>query len=288
MNLISILIALAVETFYRPIQEWRRYNWFYRYADALYNRLDGQGWREGPLGVILVVGLVVLGVWLVDAMLDGVAAFFSYLFGIVVLIYTIGPRDLEEEVEQFSTAVERGDYEAGEIYATRILGYDISGSPTEAVRRVKEGLVVEANSRLFGILLWFMLLGPVGAALFRLSCELKNHTSQIESGYAAAAHDLYRIMIWLPARLVVLGFALAGSFVDTVSMWKSFTDIWRVDSEALLIESGLGAISHEPHVEDEERTVDLETVAQIMALIKRTLLVWLAALALLTLTGWVF
>jgi membrane protein required for beta-lactamase induction len=110
----------------------------------------------------------------------------------------------------------------------------------------------------------------------------------MESGYAAAARDLYRIMIWLPARLVVLGFALAGSFVDTVSMWKSFTDIWRIDSEGLLIESGLGAISHEPHTEEGEGTPDVEGVAQIMALIKRTLLVWLAALALLTLTGWVF
>jgi len=288
MNLISILIALAVETFYRPIQEWRSYNWFYRYTDFLDKRLQGQGWRDGPLGIILVVGSVVFGVWLVDLMLDGVTAFFSFLFGIAVLIYTMGPRDLAEEVEEFNAAIERGDYEAGEIYATRILGYEISGSPTEATRRVKEGLVVQANSRLFGILLWFMLLGPVGAALFRLSCELKNHTSQTESAYAAAAHDLYRIMIWLPARLVVLGFALAGSFVDTVSMWKSFADLWRVDSEALLIESGLGAISHEPHTDEEEGAPDLEGVAQIMALIKRTLLVWLAALALLTLTGWVF
>jgi membrane protein required for beta-lactamase induction len=288
MNLISILIALAVETFYRPIQEWRSYNWFFRYNDFLDKRLQSQGWRDGPLGIILVVGSVVFGVWLVDLMLDGVAAFFSFLFGIVVLIYTMGPRDLAEEVEEFNAAVERGDYEAGEIYATRILGYEISGSPTEATRRVKEGLVVEANSRLFGILLWFMLLGPVGATLFRLSCELKKHTSQTETGYAAAAHDLYRIMIWLPARLVVLGFALAGSFVDTVSMWKSVADIWRIDSEALLIESGLGAISHEPHTEEEQGAPDLEGVAQIMALIKRTLLVWLAALALLTLTGWVF
>ena len=288
MNLISILIALAVGTFYRPIQEWRRYNWFFRYSDILYNRLDGQGWRDGPLGVILVVGSVVFGVWLVDAMLDGVAAFFSFLFGIAVLIYTLGPRDLEQEVEEFNTAIERGDYEAGEIYATRILGYEISGSPTEATRRVKEGVLVEANARLFGILLWFMLLGPVGAALFRLSCELKNHTTPMESGYATVARDLYRIMIWLPARFVVFGFALAGSFVDTVSMWKSFADLWRVDSEALLIESGLGAISHEPHSEEEEGTPDVEGVVQIMALIKRTLLVWLAALALLTLTGWVF
>jgi len=286
MNLICILIALAVEAFYRPIQELRRFNWFTRYSDTLYKRLEGQPWGDGPLGVILVVGSVVFGIWLLNAMLAGVAAVFSFLFGLAVLIYTLGPRDLGEEVKEFSEAVERGDYEAGEIIATRMVGYDISGSPIEATRHVMEGILVQANVRLFGILFWFMLLGPVGAALFRLSCELKNHTAADETGYAAAARDLYRIMIWLPARLVVVGFALAGSFMDTVSLWKSFTEIWQTDSETLLIESGIGAISHEPH--DEEGTPDLEGVAQIMALVKRTLLVWLAALALLTLTGWVF
>ena len=286
MNLISILIALAVEAFYRPIQELRRFNWFYRFSDTLYKRLQGQGWRDGPLGIILVVGSVVFGVWLLNAMLAGVATVFSFLFGLAVLIYTMGPRDLAEEVKEFSGAIERGDYEAGEIYATQIVGYDISGSPVETTRHVMEGISVQANVRLFGILFWFMLLGPVGAALFRLSCELKNYSADSESGYAAAARDLYRIMSWLPARLVVVGFALAGSFMDTVSLWKSFTEIWQTDSDTLLIESGVGAISHEPH--DEEGTPDLEGVSQIMALVKRTLLVWLAALALLTLTGWVF
>ena len=286
MNLISILIALAVEAFYPAIQELRRFNWFYRYSDTLYKRLEGQSWRDGPLGVILVVGSVVFGVWLVGAMLAGVAAAFSFLFGLAVLIFTLGPRDLAKEVHEFSEAVERGDYEAGEIIATRLVGYDISGSPIEATRHVMEGILVQSNVRMFGILLWFMLLGPVGAVLFRLSCELKNYSSENESGFAAATRDLYRIMIWLPTHLVVLGFALAGSFVDTVSLWKSYNEIWKTDSEAFLIESGIGAISHDPH--DEEGTPDLEGVHQIMALVKRTLLVWLAALALLTLTGWVF
>lgn len=286
MNLISILIALAVETFYPRIQGLRRFNWFYRYSDSLFKKLEGQSWRDGPLAIILVVGSVVFAVWLFDAMLAGVATVFSFLFSLAVLIFTLGPRDLAQEVNEFTEAVERGDYEAGEIIATRLVGYDISGSPVQATRHVMEGILVQSNVRLFGILLWFMLLGPVGAVLFRLSCELKNHTAASDGGYAAAARDLYRIMIWLPTHLVVLGFALAGSFVDTVSLWKSYTEIWKTDSEALLIESGIGAISHEPH--DEEGKPDLEGVHQTMALVKRTLLVWLAALALLTLTGWVF
>ena len=56
MNLISILIALAVETFSPNIHELRRFNWFNRYSDTLYQRLDGQSWRNGPVGIIMVVG----------------------------------------------------------------------------------------------------------------------------------------------------------------------------------------------------------------------------------------
>lgn len=288
MYLISIIIALIVETFfYKPVQEWRRFNWFYSYADGLYAKL-GASWRDGPLGAILVLGSVVFGVWLVNAMLDGVAGIFSFLFGIVVLIFCLGPRDLADDVDHFVGAMERGDPEAADIYASRMLGIDVVAHEVEATQLVKEGILVQANIRIFGVVLWFLLLGPVGAVLFRLTCELRSHLTNSENGYAAVVNDLYRILIWIPARLVVLGFAMAGSFVDTVTHLKSFSDIWKADSESLLIESGLGAICHEPHAELEEGRPDLEGVAQVMALVKRTLLVWLAALALLILTGWVF
>ncbi len=288
MSLISILIALAIEIFYKAVDELRRYDWFYRYTDGFRARLAGQAWADGPLGVLLLIGSVVFGVWLVDAMLDGVAAVFSFLFGIAVLVFTIGLRDLQQQVDHFLDAIEREDGEAACLYAEQLLGHEVSGNPAEVTRKVAQGVVVEANNRLFGVLFWFMLLGPMGAVLFRLSCELKKYLLNPDSGLAAAARDLYRIMIWPPARLVVLGFALAGSFVDTVSRWRSLGDLWRDDSETLLIESGLGAISHEPHEEHAANVPDVECVQQLMALVKRTLLVWLAALALLTLTGWVF
>ncbi len=287
MNLISILIALAVEHFYRPIHDMRHYEWFGRFSESVYNKLAGQSWRDGPIGVMLVIGSVVLGVWLVEAMLEGVTGFFGFLFGIAVLVFTLGPQDLEKQVEDVTNALSRGDMEASELHAEKILGYQPDMTPAELKQKVQEGILLEANNRVFGILLWFMLLGPVGAVLFRLSCELRQQQSNLETGFAAAARDLHRILFWLPARLLVIGFALAGSFVDTVSRWSSFNEMWKVDSETLLIESGLGAICHEP-VEDENGNLDVDGIMQIMALIKRTLLVWLTALALLTLTGWVF
>jgi len=237
MNLISILIALAIETFYRPVQEWRRFDWFERYVDGFLARAEAQTWRDGPLGLLVVLGTVVFGVWLVEAMLDGVAALFGFLFGIAVLVYCLGPKDLEAELDGFIDAMERGDEEAACLRATALLGHDVGDNEQTMLEQVKAGLVIEANNRLFAVML-------------------------------------------------VLGFALAGSFVDTVSRWRGIGDIWAADSESLLVESGLGAIAHEPH--SESGKPDLEGVIQLMALIKRTLLVWLAALALMTLTGWVF
>ncbi len=286
MNLISILIALAVETFYKPVQDWRRFDWLERFADGVLARTEAQPWRDGPLGVLLVVGSVVIGVWLGEALFDGVAAFFGFLFGIAVLIYCLGPKDLEVEVDAFVDAMERGDVEAACLRAGEMLGHDVGEDGETLLEQVKAGLVVEANNRLFAVIFWFMLLGPVGAALFRATVVLRRHLRLIDSGFARSLDDLYRILIWPPARLVVLGFALAGSFVDTVSRWRAFSDIWQADSEALLVESGLGAIAHEPHAD--AGSPDVEGVIQLMALIKRTLMVWLAALALMTLTGWVF
>jgi len=286
MNLISILIALAIETFYRPVQEWRRFDWFERYVDGFLARAEAQTWRDGPLGLLVVLGTVVFGVWLVEAMLDGVAALFGFLFGIAVLVYCLGPKDLEAELDGFIDAMERGDEEAACLRATALLGHDVGDNEQTMLEQVKAGLVIEANNRLFAVIFWFMLLGPVGAALFRSTVVLRGHLRLIDSGFARSVEDLYRILIWLPARLLVLGFALAGSFVDTVSRWRGIGDIWAADSESLLVESGLGAIAHEPH--SESGKPDLEGVIQLMALIKRTLLVWLAALALMTLTGWVF
>lgn len=289
MNLISILIALTAETFFfKSIQGWRQFDWFYRYSDRFYIRLGGMPWRDGAIGVVIILGSVVAGVWLVTAMLDNVAGVFSFLFGIMVLIFSLGPRDLADDVEHFVTAIARDDSEAACIYASNMLGFEVAEHELETTQHVKEGILVQANIRLFGVLLWFMLLGPVGAALFRLTCELRSHLANADNGFTRAVNDLYKILIWIPARLMVLGFAVAGSFVDTVTHLKSFSDIWRANSEALLIEAGLGAIVHEPHGKLEDGSPDLEGVAQVMALVKRTLLVWLAVLAMLTLAGWVF
>jgi len=291
MNLISILITLAIEHYYSAVQSMRRYNWFRNYSSALYGKLEGQAWRNGPFGILLIVGSVLLAVWLISTLLASVAVFFAFLFATGVLIYTLGPVDLSQQVKEYTVAVHNKDEEAIRDIARQILSCSRSEltAPTlnEIGQMVQRAVLTEAISRVFSIILWFMLLGPLGAALLRMACELKKYHSLMGDGFAKSIDDLVEILNWLPVRLTVLGFALAGSFTDTVSRWTSLADFWKDNNETLLIESAMGAIQNEPTDEDEENAC-LEAIHRTLALTKRTLVVWIAIIAILTLTGWVF
>ena len=284
MNLISILIALALEFYYKPVHTWRRFDWFHHYTEALHARLAAQSWWDGPLGVLLVIGSVLFGIWLLDSMLGGVAVIFSQVFAIAVLVLTLGPKDLVQEVENAVTAMQQDDSAALRHAAVPLLGEAVLGVTDEELPAALQAtILLEANRRVFGVLLWFMLLGPLGAVMFRLSSELAlQHRG--DDGFARVSRDLYRILIWLPSRLVVLGFALAGSFVHTLGHLDIMTDFWKQDSETLLVECGSGALSHGVTAGEDAAA---EMLAQTLALAKRTLMVWLAVLALATLTGWV-
>lgn len=291
MNLISILITLAIEHYYSAVRTMRRYDWFHNYAAALYVKLEGQDWRNGPLGIILIIGLVLFAIWLVSAMLAGVAGFFSFLFATAVLIYTLGPSDLGQQVEDFTDAVHDKNEEAIRDAAQQITDCespDLTNVPVnEIAQRVQHAILTEAITRVFGVILWFLLLGPVGAALLRMTCELKKCESSMGDGFVRSINDLLEILNWLPVRLAVISFALAGSFTDTVSRWTSLADFWKDNNDTLLVDSAMGAIQNEPS-DDEEENDRIEAIHQTLALVKRTLVVWLAVVAILTLAGWVF
>ncbi|TDX97903.1 regulatory signaling modulator protein AmpE [Thiohalophilus thiocyanatoxydans] len=289
MNLISILLALAVELFYKPVSDLRRFDWFDRYHETLYHKLDGQPLRDGPVGVILLVGLVALAVWIVLAALGALTGLLAFLFGLAVLIFTLGPRHLDDDAQQVLDALERGDTEAALLNA-RQLGDETeitAESKAELVQQVRDRILVEANTRIFGVLFWFLILGPIGAVLFRLSCQVRQQAS-VTDEYRNATRDLYRILAWIPARLTVLCYALAGNFVNTLSRWQSPRDLWEEESDAFLIASGNGAIQGEYTESDEETEINTAPAQNALALVKRALVVWVVLLALLTLMGLTF
>ncbi|MEJ2142644.1 MAG: regulatory signaling modulator protein AmpE [Gammaproteobacteria bacterium] len=286
MNFIAIILALLVEHFYKPVVQWRNYQWFTQYEQWVYNKLEGRSFRDGPVAVILIFGVIISLAWIITAALYDFFGLFGFLFATVVLIYCIGPTDLDEDVQGYLADIESGDAEGANHKAENILGYTVSDKPAVVAVKVKEAIFIQGNNRMLGVLCWFVLLGPAGALLFRFS-EIHSRTCKVENtGYADACNRLFYILSWLPARISVLGYAIVGNFVDTMSKWQGMSDIWQADNDELVVTSGLGALKHDESKASDE--ADITGVLDALALVKRTLVFWLAVLAIFTLTGILF
>ncbi len=291
MSLLSVIFALIAESFISSLSELRRFDFFFRYVSWLRAKLPPFSFQNGSITLVIVVAGVLFAVWLISAMLGNVLGLFGFLFGIAVLIFMIGPRDLEEDVQNLNTAFDNNDYDAANLYASQLSNRTISESPMQLAQTVKEEILLQANTRMLGVFFWFILLGPVGAVLFRVSCLLKENQLTEKDDFADASRELYDIMIWLPARICVLSYAVAGNFVDTMSYWNGVSDLWLRNSEEFIVISGVGALRYEQRIERDEHDEEEPDTAGIhhaLSLVKRAVIVWVVILALLTVTGWLF
>ena len=288
MTLIAIIIGLLVERFLAPVQDLRQFGWFTGFSAWLRGlRQEGGAW-DGPVGVLLAVGLPVLVLAAMQSFLGD--HFLGFLFGVAVLLLCLGPDDLDRQVEAFVTAAEGEDEEEKQRTAAALIDADLAADEAGRCRQGTVRVLTEANRRIFAVLFWFAVLGPLGAGLYRLTAVLEE-AERGREGVGEAAARLLALLDWIPAHLAVMGYALSGHFEAAVRAWREREDqAFPAPAAPLLVAIGLGALDHADAAIDPETPAEEvwtpELVRSAMGLVWRTLIVWVTVLALLTLAGW--
>ncbi len=296
MILITLVLALLIERVLGQQQSWRRYEWINRYVNAVRSRLGAVAFWDGPAGIIVTLLIPLFTVGLVQTLLHGVLLnLLGLAFGVVVLLYTLGPRDLDADAEAYCAAVEAGDTDRAHSSASDLLGYDAPPDPWTRSRVVTDTVLAQCNERLFAVLFWYALLGPLGAVLFRLSVLLPDCPRSVDTegtGYINAARRLHEILAWLPARLVALSYALSGSFEDAMHGWNDYqqehADREGDANSAVLMRTGAGAMrldAEGPTPDEQSPEAHVAMVKSALGLMWRTLIIWLGVLLLLSLAG---
>lgn len=287
MQLLAIILGLIVERFLGSMAELRRFGWFHGYAGFVKRTLAQQPYLNGPATVLLLLAPLLLLTGLIGNYLSDLWFLFGLGFAVLVLLFCFGPTDLEAEVEAFVDARERGDEESAIWHAAELLGEDIPTHSAQLTRRILDNILVEVNERLLAVMFWFVLLGPAGALLFRLTQQLVKEERESSEEFAEAANRLHQILIWVPARICALAYALAGSFVDAFKGWRSVEVPWYESSRKVLVASGLGALRYEDgEIEQGNDEQNISMVNETLALARRAVMVFISMLALLTLAGW--
>ena len=115
-------------------------------------------------------------------------------------------------------------------------------SAAEVARVGIETILRRAHHALLGPIFWFMLLGPAGALLYRLSLLLKTETDAHHARFAGMAQRMFDGLDWLPSRFSAGCFAIVGDFEDAVYCWRTQAPHWPDPALGIVLASGAGAL----------------------------------------------
>lgn len=298
MKLLALLIGLFVERLATQLFHLRRLRWLDRAIDSGFKL--GESFANWPavIPIVVLALLLVLPVFLVRFGLGDMWFGFPYLvLAVVILFFSLGPKDIGEDVAEYCRALEDDDAARIEETAKSLIENDVPADPEQRIRKVEESVCVQANNRLFAIVFWFVLLGPVGAWAYRVTDLIRRRavfnglrdTEPADRGFIDAAEMVHGWLAWIPARLTAIGYAMSGSFDGALSAWRNTNNGERLPphqhSEQLLARVGVGALALRD-VEGEsisERGIRGAKAAN--GIVVRLFIIWAAVIGLMTLYG---
>ncbi len=309
MTLISIVIALVLEQVQAlPVQRALREP-LARLAAFLEDKFNDGGRRHGAIAWGLGVALPASLVSLLHALLLTYQPLLGFLLGIAVLYLTVGFRQFSHFFTSIHLALRQGEIDQARALLAQWRGRSgdrLTGS--EVARLAIEEALLASHRHVFAPLLWFAVLGPAGALFYRLAHsfdEQWGHRGEIEFGeFGQFAHRAFAVIDWLPLRVTAASFAVVGDFEDAVHCWRTQAVRWPEAGSGILLASGAGALGvrlgmpvHEAVQEAGEpgdrpelglgEDADPDFMQSTIGLVWRSLVLGLAVLALVWISGWV-
>jgi AmpE protein len=275
--------------------------WLDQIIDAGFRLAERLANWPALIPVILIAVLLVLPVFAVTFSLGDALLGFPYLLlGITVLFFSLGPQDIGEDVDEYCRAIEEGDEDRIRQTAKAIIESEVPDDVLERIHKVEEAVCVQANNRLFAVIFWFVLLGPLGAWAYRVTDLIRRRAvfaaarEQESSGVSEHLRDaammLHGWLAWVPARLTAIGYATAGNFDPALGAWRAPTE-QKTDSQSeynehLLARVGVSALALGDDADEDLVSRGVRGATAANRLVFRLLLIWAVVIAAMTLYGW--
>ena len=303
MNLIALLIGIVIERLATQIFHWRRLRWLDRLIDWGFSQAARFPQVPAIVAVVLMTLVMALPVFIVILGLGDALFGFPYLaLAIVVLFFSLGPEDIGEEVSDYCEALEDQDDEMIRQTATALVEGEVPVETLDRIHCVEAAVTVQANNRLFAVIFWFMVLGPLGAWVYRCTDLIRRRAvfnanrEEGEPGEAEcdrvrdAAISLHGLLAWIPARLTAIGYAIAGHFDAAIAAWRERPDpepaTLSEGSEELLARVGVGSLALQDEADEDVTVRGIRGALAANKLVFRLLTIWAVIIAAMTLYGW--
>lgn len=216
MQLLIMLLALAFRHWWGSPNPVQHDSWFNSWLRRL-DRYDSLN-EHPPVRLAVAIGLPALAVFLVIALLQSLSVWLLLPFGVLILLYSFGRLRPAGRVDAYNSAYACEDWELASSQAA-LLGVDMTEIAQGDWVLLNERTLAAASYRgfeaLFAVLFWFVLLGPLGALVYRLSYMYRT----AEEADDSASYWLWLIE-WPAVRVFGLSLAVTGNFASCFRAWQ--------------------------------------------------------------------
>jgi len=260
MTFLVILMALLIERFFdwSHVRSWNWYKASMRFLSTTFKQL--------PAYVVLLFALlpIALIVWIVQTSLHHMLyGLVEFVFQLILFLYCLGPQNLWAEIYFCVNALAHGEEKQADEKLNLLNGITHEKANQKPLQRLP--LVWNAAmKRVFAVMFWFLILGPVGAVIYRA----------IEQSRVKG-----KFLIWLewpPVFVLTILFALGGHFVNVFTCWRVLIKRKEMNNYEWLEKCGIAALG-EHEVEQKSESTQ---VKQAIQLFDRALIIVLVMFAL--------
>jgi adenosylcobinamide-phosphate synthase len=169
------------------------------------------------------------------------------ILSVVILYACMGARSLQQHATAVYQALINADLPLAQQQVGKIVSRQTASMTEDDVRRAAiESVLENGADAVFAPLFWFVLLGPFGALLYRLSNTLDamwgyKNPRFIAFGWTAARMD--DLFNWLPARLTTISYLLLGNRHQAWHAWQHQAHLLDSPNAGPVMAAGAGSLN---------------------------------------------
>lgn len=300
MYFLALISALGL-SYYRPHSKPDFLQFIFRpFARWLeHNFNDGRS-CHGTIAWILGALLPAVLIGAIYYLLFKFSPLLGFVFNVLVLYCILRFNRFGHPAEKIAAALKEDKLPMARELYSNWENDDTEYDASELSRLSIEATLQHAHYGLFGPILWFVILGPAGASLYRFTHLLKLSWHPLQDNeFNHSTRRAFGWLDWLPSRLTAGSFAVVGDFEDAVYCWRTQAQAWPDNNLGIILASGAGALGTRLGEPLPSRGVlqyrpelglgdmaDADYLQSAIGLIWRVLVLMLGVLLLLTFAHW--
>jgi AmpE protein len=279
MALIIILITLVVQRF-ASMAGWFKPAWFELYLSWIKPFIAKTNkW----LALLIIIAPIFLVLAILDILLTWrLFGLFYLVLGTIILLLCMDARSLKLRLNTYFEAVTKQDVSGAKTALAAFTSQPLPDNLAALNRRATKIIFAESYIHIFSFIFWFAIFGIYGATAYVVTMFLRQIGTKGDSSLkeiTAAATFIQDVFDWVPVRLLGFSYALVGHFSTGFSYCMSNLKLGLKDNLKFATESGLASLG--ANVDDQNGSTQENEAA--IALVDRALIIWLMAIALITL-----